>query len=84
VINVRHDQANHHRLGFINGDLYSLGHGARYSAVFHDITTGNNTVSLTDTNGNAVNIAGFAATKGWDPVTGLGTPDVAQLLRYLQ
>ena len=47
-------------------------------------TTGNNTVSLTDTNGNAVNIAGFAATKGWDPVTGLGTPDVAQLLRYLQ
>jgi subtilase family serine protease len=77
------DQAGHHPLGFINGDLYSLGRGARYSAVFHDITTGNNTVSLTDVNGNAVNIAGFPATKGWDPVTGLGTPDVAQLLKYL-
>ena len=77
------NQAGHHRLGFINGDLYSLGHGARYSAVFHDITTGNNTVSLTDANGNAVNIAGFPAAKGWDPVTGLGTPDVAHLLRYL-
>jgi subtilase family serine protease len=77
------DQAAHHRLGFINGDLYSLGHRARNGAVFHDITTGNNTVSLTDVNGNAVNIAGFPATKGWDPVTGLGTPNVAHLLQYL-
>ena len=78
------DQNAHRRLGFINAGLYSLGHGARYAAVFHDVTAGNNTVSLTDTSGNPVNIAGYPATKGWDAVTGLGTPDVAHLLRYLR
>ena len=78
------DQNAHRRLGFIDGDLYSLGHGARSAAVFHDVTTGNNTASLTDRSGNPVNIAGYPATKGWDPVTGLGTPDVAHLLQYLR
>jgi subtilase family serine protease len=78
------DQNAHRRLGFINGDLYSLGHGARSAAVFHDVTTGNNTASLTDRSGNPVNIAGYPATKGWDPVTGLGAPDVAHLLQYLR
>jgi subtilase family serine protease len=77
------DQAARHRLGFINGDLYSLAHGSRYSSVFHDVTTGNNTVSLTDTAGNPVNVAGFPAVKGWDAVTGLGTPNVAHLLQFL-
>jgi subtilase family serine protease len=77
------DQADHHLLGFINSDLYSLArsHG---SSVFHDITTGSNTVSLTDTSGNPVNITGFPAVKGWDAVTGLGTPNVAHLLQFLR
>jgi subtilase family serine protease len=77
------DQADHHRLGFLNGDLYSLAR-SRYSYVFHDVTSGNNTVSLADANGNPVNIAGFPSTKGWDAVTGLGTPDVAHLLQFLR
>ena len=34
--------------------------------------------------GNPVNITGYPATKGWDAVTGLGTPDVAHLLQYLR
>jgi len=42
------DQAGHQRLGFINSDLYSLAHDSRYSSVFHDVTSGNNTVSLVD------------------------------------
>jgi subtilase family serine protease len=78
------DQNAHRRLGFINSDLYSLGPGARYAAVFHDVTAGSNTVSRTDRSGDPVNIAGYPATKGWDPVTGLGTPDVARLLQYLR
>jgi subtilase family serine protease len=77
------DQAGHQRLGFINSDLYSLAHDSRYSSVFHDVTSGNNTVSLVDSGNNAVNITGYPATKGWDAVTGLGTPNVAHLLQYL-
>ncbi len=77
------DQADHHRLGFLNGDLYSIAR-SRYSYVFHDVTSGSNTVSLADANGNPVNITGFPATEGWDAVTGLGTPDVAHLLQYLR
>jgi subtilase family serine protease len=77
------DQADHHRLGFINNDLYSLAR-SHDSSVFHDITTGSNTVSLTDTSGNPVNITGFPAAKGWDAVTGLGTPNVAHLLQFLR
>jgi subtilase family serine protease len=79
------DQASHRRLGQINGRLYAIAHSSslyRYS--FHDITKGNNSVSLTDVNGNPVNIAGFPAVRGWDAVTGLGTPDVAHLLKYLR
>ena len=78
------DQADHHRLGFLNGDLYSLARGPRYGSVFHDVTSGNNTVSLVDSSNNTVNIAGYPAVKGWDAVTGLGTPDVAHLLQYLR
>ena len=78
------DQQAGHPLGYLNYALYALGHGPVYSYVFHDVTSGNNTVSLTDSNGNAVNITGYAAAKGWDPVTGLGTPDVAHLLQYLR
>ena len=78
------DQQDGHPVGYINDELYSLAHGSQYNYVFHDITSGNNTVSLADSNGNAVNITGFAAVKGWDSVTGLGTPNVAHLLQYLK
>lgn len=71
------DQQAGHPIGYINPELYSLAHGSLYDYVFHDVTSGNNTVSETD-------IAGYPATKGWDPVTGLGTPNVAHLLQYLK
>ena len=56
------DQAAGHRLGLINDDLYAKGAPA---SLFRDITKGNNIVK---------GIGGYSATKGWDPVTGLGTP----------
>ena len=77
------DQAGHRRLGFLNGDLYSLAHGSRYGYVFHDITRGNNTVSVAGSNNATVRITGYASAKGWDAVTGLGSPNVAHLLQYL-
>ncbi len=77
------DQADHRPLGFLNPGLYALARTPLYSAVFHDVTTGNNSVELTNTDGSALDITGYSATKGWDPVTGLGTPDVTNLIKYL-
>ncbi|KAH8079080.1 subtilisin-like protein [Cristinia sonorae] len=54
-------------IGFINPTIYS----PRFARAFNDITTGTNPGCGTD---------GFAATTGWDPVTGLGTPNFAKLL----
>ncbi len=39
---------------------------------FFDVTVGNNTADPT--------VPGYPATTGWDPITGLGTPNAAALL----
>ena len=68
------DQINGGPLGFINPALYKIGSApARYAADFYDVTTGNNGLS-------APAIPGYPATTGWDPVTGLGTPNAAVFL----
>jgi len=68
------DQINGGPLGYINPALYAIGSNpARYAADFYDVTTGNNGAS-------APAIPGYPATTGWDPVTGLGTPNAAVLL----
>lgn len=77
------DQLGHRRLGFLNNDLYSLAHGSRYGYVFHDVTRGNNTVSVAGSDNKTVRIVGYAAGKGWDAATGLGSANVAHLLSYL-
>jgi subtilase family serine protease len=67
------DQINGGGLGLINGGLYRIGADAgRYAADFHDVTLGNNTADPS--------VPGYPATAGWDPVTGLGTPNAAVLL----
>ncbi|KAH6655934.1 putative protease S8 tripeptidyl peptidase I [Truncatella angustata] len=52
-------------VGFINPVLYE------HPEVFNDITNGTNPGCGTD---------GFSAVPGWDPVTGLGTPNYPKLL----
>jgi subtilase family serine protease len=47
-------------LGFLNPTLYHIGIGKSYGGVFHDITSGNN--------------GGYNAVKGYDLVTGWGSP----------
>jgi subtilase family serine protease len=70
------DQVAHHRIGDINSALYSVANSsAKYRSAFHDVTTGNNDVSEIG--------GGYNARKGWDPVTGLGTPNAAKLLPLL-
>jgi subtilase family serine protease len=76
-------QLNGGRLGYLNPALYKIASDpAKYAADFHDITIGNNTYPFppnVDANGNAIQ-AGFQASTGWDPVTGLGTPDANNLI----
>lgn len=54
------------RLGLANPLLYQLADS--HPSAFKDITSGSNTCKAGCCGG-----AGFQATKGWDPVTGLGT-----------
>ncbi|CAF0805613.1 unnamed protein product [Adineta steineri] len=54
-------------LGFINTALYN------HSIILNDITSGNNPGCGTN---------GFTAVTGWDPVTGLGTPNFPKMLAY--
>jgi subtilase family serine protease len=68
------DQVNGGGLGLINPALYKIGSDkARYMADFYDVTTGNNGAF-------APTIPGYSAGPGWDPVTGLGTPNAANLV----
>ncbi|KAI0081293.1 subtilisin-like protein [Panus rudis PR-1116 ss-1] len=67
LINDRLAAAGKPSLGFLNPFLYST---AASAGAFNDITTGSNP---------GCNTNGFPATTGWDPVTGLGTPNFAKL-----
>jgi len=72
------DQEAGHPLGFVNPAIYQIARGPDYHKAFHDITTGNNTVSI-----NGVTVTGYQAGPGWDPVTGWGTPDAQVLIPLL-
>lgn len=68
------DQINGGGLGLINPALYRIGADPnRYAHDFFDVATGN-------PNQGDPSIPGYPATTGWDPVTGLGTPNAANLV----
>ncbi|MGC8473694.1 MAG: S53 family peptidase [Candidatus Dormibacteria bacterium] len=69
------DQVAGENLGLVNVSLYELASGNSYAAYFNDVTMGNNQTSPT--------VPGYSASKGWDPVTGLGTPIAATLVPAL-
>lgn len=60
-------------LGFINPLLYQM--WANQPNTFNDITVGSN-------GGGCTNLA-FVCTKGWDPITGLGTPVFSNIRSYV-
>jgi subtilase family serine protease len=72
------DQLAGHDLGFVNPALYQIARSPVYGQAFHDVTTGNNTVVM-----NGATYTGYPAGPGWDPVTGLGSPDAAVLVPIL-
>ncbi|KDR74449.1 hypothetical protein GALMADRAFT_227502 [Galerina marginata CBS 339.88] len=54
-------------VGFLNPLIYN----PLFQSAFNDITSGGN---------QGCGTPGFTATKGWDPVTGVGTPNLEKLL----
>jgi subtilase family serine protease len=72
------DQAAGHRVGFLNPTLYVAAAAVtNYNFAFHDVLTGNN---AWDGSGGG---PGFSAAPGWDPTTGLGSPNTAHLISLL-
>ena len=70
-------------LGLVSPVLYDLaGNPRSYSRDFHDITSGTNTLDLS-AYGLPTSQFGFAARPGYDLATGLGTPDVSNLIADL-
>jgi subtilase family serine protease len=72
------DQYAGRHLGFVNPAIYRIAHSASYHDAFHDITEGNNTPTFA-----GHTITGYAATSGWDPVTGWGSPNAQALIPLL-
>ncbi len=62
-------------LGFLNPALYKLAGSSSYAQDFHDIIKGNNNETVDGTI-----VPGYAAAQGWDPVTGLGSPNAEKLI----
>jgi subtilase family serine protease len=75
LANQMRAQAGKAPLGFANPAIYSIAQLGSYSADFHDITIGNNTLAGTT--------VGFSAQPGYDLATGWGTPNVANLVTDL-
>ena len=66
-INEERLNANKSSLGFLNPAMY------KNPSMFRDIVNGTNPGCGTQ---------GFSAVEGWDPVTGLGTPNYPKMLKY--
>ncbi len=63
------------QLGFLAPRLYQIYENpALYAEAFHDITVGDNSFD---------GITGYSAGPGWDPASGLGTPNAAGLAAAL-
>ena len=64
------DQKSGGKLGLITPELYSiLNNPQEYAKAFRDVTSGNNNPD--------------AAGVGWDPLTGVGTPNLGELANYI-
>jgi len=64
-------------LGFLNPLLYKMSVAA--PTAFKDINVGNNKCTE-----GACCTYGYGAWAGWDPVTGLGTPNYGNMLNYVK
>lgn len=70
------DQYARRHLGFVNAAVYRIARTSNNA--FHQITTGNNSVSFPPHT-----IIGYHAARGWNPVTGSGSPIASVLVPLL-
>jgi len=71
---INKEKYNQTGLGLINPALYKVASDpAKYAADYFDVASLN-------ANQEDPSIPGYAAGQGWDPVTGLGTPNAAKLI----
>jgi len=64
------EQKAGHKLGLITPQIYSIFNSpGEYSKVFHDVTSGNNNPD--------------SAGVGWDPLTGIGSPNLGELANLI-
>jgi tripeptidyl-peptidase I len=66
LLNAQRSLVGKGPLGYINPWIY------QNAAMFNDVTTGSNPYKCCE---------GFTAASGWDPVTGLGTPNYPKMLK---
>jgi subtilase family serine protease len=79
-------RASQHRpsVGLVSPLLYELARSPRsYARDFHDVTVGDNRLDLTAFGAPAPSKFSFDAAPGYDLATGLGTPNVANLVADL-
>ena len=69
LVNQQSVSHGHATLGFLNPTIYSIGLGPNYGTDFHDISSGSNRT--------------YSAIKGYDRVTGWGSPNGAALISAL-
>ncbi|CAF1035451.1 unnamed protein product [Didymodactylos carnosus] len=70
-------------LGFLNPLLYKMAH-EEPNVFLNDIIVGDNKCSWVSIGGICTNqCQGFQAGRGWDPVTGLGSPNVGKMLQFI-
>jgi tripeptidyl-peptidase-1 len=74
LINSARKKNNQSTVGFVQPLLYST-----YTNWAIDITSGQNNCCATNSKGTVCCTEGFAASIGWDPVTGLGSANFAKL-----
>jgi subtilase family serine protease len=70
-------QLRHAKVGYLNAQVYALAYTPAYRVLFHDVTTGDNSFP------GPPAVAGFPATRGWDPATGWGSPKANTLVPLL-
>jgi len=66
-------------LGYVSPLIYKM--ARERPTTFTDITVGDN---LCTESGCSSSCEGFYCTRGWDPVTGLGTPVYTEMLNYIK
>ena len=78
ILNSRLLELGRKPLGFVNPLLYKM--AAEFPEAFNDVVDGDNACTEA---GCTTDCKGFYASAGWDPVTGLGTPNVEKMLEYV-